>query len=123
MFMAQNLALLNVGMICPFTKPTVYTQVDPLRHCQNLSPPKSPILVDFEMKRGFRGQAIYLVQSHPILGDLGGISRLKRSDEDLCVHGSFPKRGKPSPIFLPREEEAGILVSSFFGLLCIHSGI
>ncbi len=49
----------------------VYTQVDPLRHCQNLSPPKSPILVDFEMKRGFRGQAIYLVQSPPILGDLG----------------------------------------------------
>ncbi len=72
----------------PLLGATVYTQVDQSRHCQNLSPPKSSILVDFEMKRGFRGQAIYLVQSPPILGDLGGISRLKRSDEDLCVHGS-----------------------------------
>jgi hypothetical protein len=60
------------------------------------------------MKRGFRGQAIYLVQSPPILmshcvgrvprlkasdvGDLGGISRLKRSDEDLCIHGSPQER-------------------------------
>jgi len=61
------------------------------------------------MKQGLRGQAIYLVQSPPILmshcvgrvprlkasdvGDLGGISRLKRSDEDLCVHGSSRGRG------------------------------
>ncbi len=58
----------------PLLGATVYTQVDQSRHCQNLSPPKSPILVDFEMKRGFRGQAIYLVQSPPILGDLGGRS-------------------------------------------------
>ncbi len=79
----------------------MYTQVDPICHCQNLMPPKSPILVDFEMKRGFRGQAIYLVQSPPILGDLGGISRLKRSDKDLCVHGSpeerEPESSSPSP--------------------------
>ncbi len=53
------------------------------------------------MKRGFRGQAIYLVQSPPILGDLGSISRRKRSDEDLCVHSSLTKWGEalanPSP--------------------------
>jgi len=53
------------------------------------------------MKRGFRGQAIYLVQSPPILGDLGGTSRLKRSDafgtrkrdNDLCVHSGSCGRG------------------------------
>jgi hypothetical protein len=61
------------------------------------------------MKRDFRGQAIYLVQKPPILmshcvgrvprlkasdvGDLGGISRLKRSYEDLCVHGSLWEKG------------------------------
>jgi hypothetical protein len=44
------------------------------------------------MKRGFRGQAIYLVQSPPKLGDLGGTSRLKRIYEDLCVHGSLLRR-------------------------------
>jgi|GEM_PF-575608 len=48
------------------------------------------------MKQGFRGQVIYLVQSPPILGDLGGISRLKRIYEDLCVHGSQDRRGNPS---------------------------
>jgi hypothetical protein len=67
------------------------------------------------MKRGFRGQAIYLVQSPPILmshcvgrvprlkasdvGNLGGISRLKRIYEDLCVHGS------------PAWERAGVRVN------------
>ena len=55
------------------------------------------------MKRGFRGQVIDLVQSHPILmshcvgrvprlkasdvGGFGGLKDLKRSDTGLCVHG------------------------------------
>ena len=56
------------------------------------SPPKSPILGNFEIKRGFRGKAIYLVQSPPILGDLG-VSRLKRIYEDLCVYGSSMGEG------------------------------
>lgn len=46
-----------------------------------LLPPKSPKLGNFETKG--------LGLKSPNLGDLGGISRLKQSDEDLCVHGSL----------------------------------
>ncbi len=90
------------------SSPTVYTRVDPIRHCQNLSPPKSPILVDFEMKRGFRGQAIYLIQSPPKLGDLGGISPLKRSHEDLCVHCSPSSQAEGAKILVPSPFERGL---------------
>jgi hypothetical protein len=42
------------------------------------------------MKRGFRGQAIYLVQSPPFLEDLGGTSQLKRSELTSCVYTVAP---------------------------------
>jgi hypothetical protein len=85
------------------------------------SPPKSPILGDFEMKRGFRGQAIYLAQSPPILmshcvgrvprlkasdvGDLGDISRLKRI-YGTCVYTVARRRGNQNcpKALLPREK-------------------